>query len=340
VTLVAGLVGWLIQGLALARLARLTERTAWSGDDLLVASLRGFLPFWCVLAGLSVGLQLLALPVAVSSPARKVLLSLAILSASWWAAGLLAQLLALGAPRVAGAPPLPGVARYTVKAAVLGIGGLVLLSTLGISVTPILTTLGIGGLAVALGLQDTLANLFAGIHITLARNVRVGDFIRLESGEEGLIEDIGWRAARVRTLPNNLVVIPNNRLAQSVVTNYSAPSRDLAVLVDVGVHYASDLAHVERVACEVGREIMRAVPGGVPDFEPFVRYGRFDDSSIALTVILRAREFTDKFLIKHEFIKAVQRRFADEGIVIPFPIRALNLTQESPPPANATDRAR
>jgi small-conductance mechanosensitive channel len=166
------------------------------------------------------------------------------------------------------------------------------------------------------------------MQVTLAGNVRVGDFIKLESGEEGFIEDIHWRATRVRTLPNNFVLIPNSRLAQSVVTNYSLPSADLAVLLDVGVHYASDLEQVERVTREVARTIMKTVPGGVPDFDPFIRYHTFGASSIDFTVILRAREFTDRFLVKHEFVKALARRFAQEGIVIPFPIRAINLSQE------------
>lgn len=338
VVLVSGLLGLLLRRVLLPRLARLAEATTWTGDDVLATSLRGFLPFWCLLAGLAIGLQLVVLPVAIDSTIEKGLLTLAIFSASLWAANVLARVLELGiGPRTTGRAPLAGVTRYTVKLAVLSVGGLMLLSTLGISVTPVLTTLGIGGLAVALGLQDTLSNLFAGMHITLARNLRVGDFIRLESGEEGFVEDISWRAARVRTLPNNVVLIPNNRLAESVLTNYFLPSKEVAVLVDVGVHYASDLDHVERVACEVGRNIMKTVAGGVPEFEPFIRYNRFGDSSIAFTAILRAREFGDNFLIKHEFIKALSRRFADEGIVIPYPIRAINTTQELPPSADARE---
>jgi small-conductance mechanosensitive channel len=338
VVVVAGLFGLLLRRVLLPRLARLSQWTTWGGDDLLVESLRGFLPFWCVLAGLAVGLQLVVLPAELASTIEKSLLTVAILSASLWAANVAARVLELGiGPRTAGRTPLTGVTRYSVKLAVLSVGGLMVLSTLGISVTPILTTLGIGGLAVALGLQDTLSNLFAGMHITLARNLRVGDFIRLESGEEGFVEDIGWRSARVRTLPNNAVVIPNNRLAESVITNYFLPSKEVAVLVDVGVHYASDLDQVERVACEVGRNIMQTVAGGIPDFEPFIRYNRFGDSSIAFTMILRAREFGDNFLIKHEFIKALSRRFADEGIVIPYPIRAINTIQEMAPSAEARE---
>jgi small-conductance mechanosensitive channel len=74
---------------------------------------------------------------------------------------------------------------------------------------------------------------------------------------------------------------------------------------------------------DVGHEVMRDVAGGVPEFEPFIRYHTFGDSSIDFTVILRAKEFVDQYLIKHEFIKRLHARFNHEGIVIPFPIRTI-----------------
>jgi small-conductance mechanosensitive channel len=151
----------------------------------------------------------------------------------------------------------------------------------------------------------------------------VGDYVKLDSGQEGYVVDFSWRSTRLRMLANNLVVVPNAKLAQAIVVNHDLPSRDLAVLVDVGVDYGSDLAQVERVVMDVGHEVMTDVAGGVPEFEPFIRYHTFGDSSIDFTVILRAREFVDQYLIKHEFVKRLHARFNQEGIVIPFPIRAI-----------------
>jgi small-conductance mechanosensitive channel len=124
-------------------------------------------------------------------------------------------------------------------------------------------------------------------------------------------------------LANNLVVVPNAKLAQAIVVNHYLPSQDLAVLVEVGVDYASDLRHVERVVMAVGRDVMQHVPGGVPEFEPFIRYHTFAESSIDFTVVLRAREFVDQYLITHEFIKRLHPAFEVEGIAIPFPIRTV-----------------
>jgi small-conductance mechanosensitive channel len=125
-----------------------------------------------------------------------------------------------------------------------------------------------------------------------------------------------------------VVVIPNHRLAESVVTNYHQPAPDVAILIPVGVHSASDLEEVERVTCQVGRRIMETIPGAVPGFDPLVRYRAFGDSTIDFDVILRLRSYPDILLVRHEFIKALVRAFASEGIVIPFPVRAINLEQE------------
>ena len=231
--------------------------------------------------------------------------------------------------------------RTLVRVVVLAVGTLVLLSTLGISVAPLLTTMGLGGLAVAFGLRETLANLFSGMNFTLGGNINVGDFVKLgpgPEGQEGYIEDIQWRVTRVRTLFDTIVVIPNSQLADSIVTNYHQPSPDALVLVPVAVHAASDLDHVEQVACRVGRRDLETIPGGVPGFEPSVRYKSFGDSSIDFWVILRVRAYPDLLLVRHEFIKAVVRAFASEEIVIPFPVRALNLAQEEGAPAVADRR--
>lgn len=221
-----------------------------------------------------------------------------------------------------------GVVRGFVRVIVIGLGVLILLDSFGVSITPILASLGIGSLAIALALQPTLENLFAGVQIIVDKPFQIGQFIKLESGEEGYVHKIGWRSTWIRMLPNNIVVMPNNVLVNSKITNYYYPEQELAVLVQVGVHYEEDLAKVEKVTVEVARETLKEVAGGIPTFEPFIRYHTFADFSINFTVILRAKEFVDNYLIKHEFIKRLHRRYAKEGITIPYPIRAVNYDQE------------
>ncbi|MDD4202791.1 MAG: mechanosensitive ion channel family protein [Candidatus Omnitrophica bacterium] len=221
-----------------------------------------------------------------------------------------------------------GIVNTVIKGVVYGLGLLMLLDSMGVSITPILASLGVGSLAVALALQPILENFFSGVVIILDQPIKVGQFIGLESGEEGYVEKIGWRSTWIRILPNNIIVMPNKKIMDSKIVNYYYPEPEMSTLVQVGVHYNSDLEKVERVTIEVGKEILKKVNGGVENFEPFIRYHTFDSSSINFSVILRVKEFVDNYLIKHEFIKALQKRYKEEGITIPFPIRAINYSQE------------
>ncbi len=216
-----------------------------------------------------------------------------------------------------------GPLEVVTKIVMVAVGAMLLLDSLGISLTPILTTLGIGSLAVAIGLQDTLGNFFAGLYLKVDRPIEIGHYVKLQSGEEGYVERIGWRSTRIRMLPNNMVVVPNSKLVQDNITNYHLPDRELIVPISVGVAYDSDLEKVERVTGEVAAEVMRTVEGGVRTFTPVIRYQALAQSAIELVVALRAREFADSVLIKHEFIKRLHARYAQEGITLPYPTRTV-----------------
>jgi small-conductance mechanosensitive channel len=129
--------------------------------------------------------------------------------------------------------------------------------------------------------------------------------------------------------------IPNTRIASSLLTNYYLPDKEIAVQAQVTVSFDSDLSKVERITVEVARNVMKTVAGGIPGFEPFIRYHTFGDSGINFSVIMRAREFVDQHLIKHELIKRLHERYRAEGIEIPFPQRTVHLkTEASGPPRN------
>lgn len=223
-----------------------------------------------------------------------------------------------------------GVIQALSRGLIVCIGALVLLGTLGISITPIVASLGITSLAVALALQPTLENFFSGVQLVVDKPIRVGDFIELDSGEQGFVDKIGWRTTWIRMLQNNTIIIPNSELSKSKIINYFYPAKELSVPVEVGVHYSSDLEHVERVTLEVAREVLVSHEWGVDDYNTFVVFTAFDDSSINFTVMLRAKEYFNRFWVKSAFIKALHKRYAAEGIIIPYPIRAINTDQESP----------
>jgi small-conductance mechanosensitive channel len=327
--LIAGgfLAGLIFERIVLTRLKKIAARTKWEGDEIIIRALRKVTTFWFVLAGIYGAILNIPMSLSLLGILKKLLLVITILSATSVLAKIAVGLVNLYARRAEGVLPSTSIFTNLTKLLILVLGILIILQTLGISITPIITALGIGGLAVALALQDTLSNLFAGLQIILSGKIKPEDYVKLDTGEEGYVTDITWRNTTVRALPNNMIIIPNSKLASAIVTNYYQPETEMAVLVQVGVSYDSDLGKVERVTIEVGKEVMREVPGGVPEFEPFIRYHTFADFSINFTVILRAREFVDNYLIKHEFIKRLHRRYREEGIEIPFPIRTIHIKE-------------
>lgn len=320
--------GYLLRGIVFRRLLRWAGKTKTDIDDIIIASTRGPFLIWCLMLGIYLGLEFSQLPQDWVHIAGKILLVLGLISLTLVLANISTRAIKSYSTVIESTLPVTSLTQNISRIIIFGIGILIILNTVGISITPILATLGVGGLAVALALQDTLSNLFAGFHIIVARQVKIGDYIKLESGEEGYVTDINWRTTRIKMLPNNVVLVPNAKLTQAIITNYYLPDKEMAVLINVGVHYDSDLKKVEKVTCEVAKEVMREVTGGVSGFDPFIRYHTFGDFSIDFTVILRAKEFVDQYLIKHEFVKRLHERYAKEGIIIPYPIRAINYEQE------------
>ncbi|MER6789297.1 mechanosensitive ion channel family protein [Streptomyces sp. NPDC000658] len=327
IALAAGLLAAFLSRTLLRWLAKHAKRTRWSGDDVMVDALRTVVPWAAIAGGAASAAAVLPLKKAVQHTVNQSLTVLLIFVVTVSAARVVAGLVRSVTSSRSGVAGSATIFVNITRILVLAIGFLVVLQTLGISIAPLLTALGVGGLAVALALQDTLANLFAGIHILASKTVQPGDYIKLSSGEEGYVEDINWRQTTVRALSNNLVVIPNGQLAKSNMTNYMRPEQQLTVLVQVGVAYDSDLEHVERVTSEVIAEVMAGVDGAVPDHEPAIRFHTFGDSRIGFTVILGVGEFSDQYRIKHEFIKRLHRRYREEGIRIPAPARTVALQQ-------------
>jgi len=220
---------------------------------------------------------------------------------------------------------LTGLTQTIIRWVVIIIGGLILLNTLGINITPLLTALGVGALAVALALQDTLSNLFAGLHVTLARQIHVGNRIKLESGEEGYVADIGWRSTTLRTPSNHLIIVPNAKLAQSIITNYNMPDPSVNITIPIGVSYDSDPEHVERVLKDEAQRAIKELPGFIKDFEPVVRFQAFGDFALNFLLILRVENFDAQFASWGELHKRIFKRLKQEGIEIPFPVRTVYL---------------
>ena len=200
---------------------------------------------------------------------------------------------------------------------------LIALDSLGVAISPLLAGLGIGGLAIALAVQPTLSNFFAGTYLVTEGELKDGDFIELDSGPSGYVVDVGWRSTKVRSRYNNLVIIPNSKMVDSILTNYYSPTPAMNVIVTCGVSYDSDLSHVERIVMEVATKVLEQSFHAVEDVEPFVGFSNFGDSNIDFFVFVQANDRTGSFILKSEIIKRIHARFAEEGIEINYPVRRL-----------------
>jgi small-conductance mechanosensitive channel len=317
------------RAVAIRVLHKWAEKTETLLDDAILHAFRTPSIYLAIGIGLQIGIDLSELPEKQISLINKIIHIIIVLSVTLATSNLAGNLFKGYVQRSNLPIPTTGLASGILRGTILMIGFLIMLNIMGISIAPLLTALGVGGLAVALALQDTLANLFSGIHILVERSVRVGDFIRLETGQEGFVDDISWRTTRIRMASNNLVVIPNSKLSQSVVTNYSLPEKQLALQIPVGVSYDSDIDAVEQTLLEIAQKAIGDLPGLLASPAPQVRFiPGFGESSLDLTLVVQVREFADQVPVQHELRKRIFKTFKAKGIEIPYPHRTVYVKRE------------
>lgn len=282
-----------------------------------------------VLAAVYTALEVLTLPQEYERVGSKLILALVVIVIFYFLAKVVILFLARLGERQ------PGLERVTEPAAFLTrilfalLATIIVLENLGIHLTAVWTTLGIGSVAVALALQDTLGNFFAGLYLMADRPVSPGDYVKLDSGQEGFVVRVGWRSTSLRMLANNLVVVPNSTLAKAVITNFSMPENRMSYVLPVSVAYGTDPRRVEKILVEVAREAARdGLAGLLAAPEPFARFiPGFGNSSLDFSLIVQVRGFTDQYLVQSELRKRIVERFKKEGIEMPFPTRTIVMDQ-------------
>ena len=315
-------IGFVLNYLLRRYVNRHTDLAPDSPLAVLLHAVRGLPRLWCFAVGLYWTIHTVGLMEPVQRLLAYILFTILVFSITRVIARTLERLIALRTAAAGSAAATTSLLTNLVSITIYAAGTIIILGYYGISIAPLITALGVGGMAVALGLQESLANLFAGLHLILSRQVRVGDYILLDSGGEGRVTDITWRYTTILTATNNTVVVPNSKLASAILTNYDMPEPQIAVVIPVGVSYDSDLDKVEAVTIEVAGAVMEQLEGSAVK-PPTIYFHTFSDSSIDFNAVLYARRFTDRTKLKHEFIKALTRRYREENIDIPFPIRTI-----------------
>ncbi|HEV2495364.1 MAG TPA: mechanosensitive ion channel family protein [Terriglobia bacterium] len=218
-------------------------------------------------------------------------------------------------------------AAFVVKLLFALLAIIIVLENFGVHLTAVWTTLGVGSVAVALALQETLSNLFAGLYLLADRPISPGDYIKMDSGQEGYVVRVGWRSTTIRTLQNNMVVVPNSTMAKAVIINYSTPEPRMSLVVNVGVAYGTDPNRVEKVLLEIANAAAKdGVEGLLASPQPLVRLiPGFGASTLDFSLIVQVRQFVDQYFVQHELRKRILERFGKDGIEMPFPTRTILL---------------
>ncbi|MDP2311576.1 MAG: mechanosensitive ion channel family protein [Pseudomonadota bacterium] len=309
--------------LLVGRLKRWATATTTRVDDLVLAAIHTPSLFWAVAIALAVALRASPLDAELAQGASRavqviLLVSMTLVTANI-AGGVATQVLR----GQSSDGQVTGLGQTIIKGVVIVLGGMVVLNALGVEIAPLLTALGVGGLAVALALQDSLTNFFAGIHILLERPYTIGNFIQMEGGKEGHVLDIGWRTTRIRTIQDDVIVVPNSKMAGSTILNYHMPIPRSQITLRVGVDYANDPEHVRAVLVDVVRTARPELDYLLELPPPEALLLRFGDFSLDFELRFTIDDIAKQPYALDELHRRVFARFREEGIAIPYPVRTV-----------------
>lgn len=328
------LIGTVLAGLIVRKvLFHFIREWAEHTDSHLDVLITGSLPIilWSVMLGLHLATQNSKIPRQYLHYIPTTLEFLWILSLTIAMSRLAGNVVRFYGSRVTGAQSVTTLLQKMAQLVVVAVGSVWLLKyVFDLSLTPILTTLGVGGIAVALALQDTLSNLFAGFYVSISGLIHIGDYIKLNTGEEGYITDINWRCTMMRGTTNNLVVIPNNKLGQAIYTNYFLPDPRMTMSVTVSVGYESDVDRVETILLDETISAAREVKGLLAEPAPYVLFiPGPGDWALGFQVNFNVSQYTDQYLVQSELRKRIFKRLRKEGISMPFPTQAVVVEQKN-----------
>ena len=319
---------WVVRRLVMRALKAWTARAGSRAGEVLCQALRGPTLIWALILAVHLALQGSDLSARITGPVSNGLLVLWIVSLTLMSMRVVGNLVRYYGTQVPGALPVTTLTQNLAQISVVILGVTILLNHFHVPITPILTALGVGGLAVALALQDTLSNLFGGFYVAVAGQVRLGDYVKLNTGEEGYVTDIGWRCTTFRALAHNLIIVPNAKLAQAIVINYYLPEKRIGANFAVTVGYECDPDAVEKVLAEVLRQAAKEVPGMLEEPAPAVNFDPgFGETGLGFTLAFHVAEFANQFPVRNELRRRVFRRLRAEGIAIPYPAREVYLRQ-------------
>lgn len=320
--LVSLLVAWLVRLIMRRVLQPLARKTKTYLDDLIIQSLASASFYLVFFLGLKVGLDYLQPPSSfyqnLVESALVIVLTLVAIKiidafSGYWIEEWKDKTRSSADERL-----LPLV-RKILKVVAVVLGLFFVLTAWNVNITPLLTTAGIAGIALSLAIKDSLTNILGGVQLVLDKTFKVGDKVELESGEMGIILDIGLRSTKLKTFDNEVIYIPNGNLANAKIKNFTQPDLSIRVNVNFGVEYGSDPERVRQVVFEA----IKKLEGVLEDPAPDVQFLQMSDFSLDFVARVWVASYTEDFMMKLRLTEAIYRALNEAGIGIPFPTRTI-----------------
>ena len=309
-------------------LLKLAEKTHSKLDDKFVQIIKKPIYYLIILLGvyMAVGYVLVT---PASDPIKNLVSVVGIVILGWFV-GRLSDLLIKEfggsitnlADTTGGGEALPFLSRV-VKIVIYIVTFSMVLDKLGYSIAPVITSLGLVGFAVGFAAKDTISNVLAGFFILIDRPFKIGDRVRIGS-TCGDVVDIGLRTTKIETLDHQIDLVPNSSIVSSSVTNYSLPDIKEKLILQFGVSYNSNVEKVKKVLCEVAKK----TPHVLLDPPPETFFSEFGDSSLNIKLVAWIDDLRAESMVKDRFNSEVLKRFREEGIELPFPVRTVYLHKE------------
>jgi small-conductance mechanosensitive channel len=274
---------------------------------------------WAFLLGVYAAILNYHLSVESVDLVRKILIGLAVATATYVAGRAMMGFVESYSARTSSLPSASLLPTFA-ELVIFVLGGMMVLSTVGISITPLITALGVGGLTIGFALSTPLSNIFAGLLIIASRQLRPGDYVRFDGGVEGWVVDIAWFATTVRDRASNYVVMPNAKITSTWFTNFDLPDPNVTVELKATLAADVDLEAAERAIVQAAIDTMRSC-SIEPREQPYVRFTDFNGNRINFSAFLRADSMKNQLKIQHEFVKHLQERSRRDPQVLPiFPV--------------------
>jgi small-conductance mechanosensitive channel len=312
------LFGLLFRWIVSRFITRLASRTGFEYADIIIKHLSWAILVCSLIFGISVVVSVVFFPQSMQEYVHPVLLSCAIAVIGFALERTVNGIVIRHSQRESNTHETSTLMRKVAQVAIYTVVCIMILDTFGIRVTTIIATLGIGGLALALALQDTLANAFAGVYISLSRQIRLGDTVSFD-GNEGVVHDIGWRTTVIKKANESLLIVPNSKLSQAIVTSFPFDGVNFRGRILIPLHADEDISRVEKIISDLIKEAINAetpshIHGLQSQPEPLIRVGEFVNGGIELIVTFTVIDHTSLGLTRHELLKQIHSRLIGDGV--------------------------